>query len=64
MKNVRRQRGQPLCGMRSKGTLLVLAEGFLAEKGIYLGNIDGIFGTGMEEAVRRFQTITCWKQMG
>ena len=35
---------------------MVLAEGFLAEKGIYLGNIDGIFGTGMEEAVRRFQT--------
>ena len=48
--------GTALVRYGSKGTLVVLAEGFLAEKGIYLGNIDGIFGTGMEEAVRRFQT--------
>lgn len=48
--------GTALVRYGSKGTLVVLAEGFLAERGIYLGNIDGIFGTGMEEAVRRFQT--------
>ena len=48
--------GTALVRYGSKGTLVVLAEGFLAEQGIYLGNIDGIFGTGMEEAVRRFQT--------
>ena len=48
--------GTALVRYGSKGTLVVLAEGFLAEKGIYLGNIDGIFGTGMEEAVRKFQT--------
>lgn len=48
--------GTALVRYGSKGTLVVLAEGFLAERGIYLENIDGIFGTGMEEAVRRFQT--------
>lgn len=48
--------GTALVRYGSKGTFVVLAEGFLAEQGIYLGNIDGIFGTGMEEAVRRFQT--------
>lgn len=39
----------------STGTLPAIAEGILAAKGFYLGNIDTIFGDSMETTVRRFQ---------
>lgn len=39
----------------STGTLPAIAEGILAAKGFYQGNIDAIFGDSMETAVRRFQ---------
>ena len=31
------------------------AEGILAAKGFYRGNIDAVFGNGMETAVRSYQ---------
>lgn len=37
------------------GTLNVIAEGILAAKKYYMGNIDVVFGDGMEWAVRAFQ---------
>ena len=39
----------------STGTLPAIAEGILAAKGFYRGNIDAVFGNGMEMAVRSFQ---------
>ena len=39
----------------SSGTLTAIAEGILASKGFYSGNIDAEFGSGMEKAVREFQ---------
>ena len=39
----------------STGTLPAIAEGILAAKGFYRGNIDAVFGNGMETAVRSFQ---------
>lgn len=41
----------------STGTLPAIAEGVLAAKGFYQGNIDAIFGNSMETAVRRFQKV-------
>lgn len=37
------------------GTLVAILEGVLAAKGFYLGNIDAIFGEGLEESVKNFQ---------
>ncbi len=39
----------------STGTLPAIAEGILAAEGFYQGNIDAIFGSGMESATRNFQ---------
>jgi len=47
--------GSVLIRYGDEGTLVVLAEGFLAEQRFYHGVIDGMFGDGMLKAVRRFQ---------
>lgn len=39
----------------SSGTLPAVAEGILAAKGYYKGNIDAFFGSTMDAAVREFQ---------
>lgn len=51
----RKAAGKAVTGYGSRGTLTVLAEGILAEKGFYHGDIDGVFGTGMDQAVRQLQ---------
>ena len=47
--------GAALTSYGSSGTLTAIAEGILASKGFYSGNIDAEFGPGMEQAVRKFQ---------
>ena len=47
--------GTALISYGSSGTLTAIAEGILASKGFYSGNIDAEFGLGMEQAVRKFQ---------
>ena len=47
--------GAALTSYGSSGTLTAIAEGILASKGFYSGNIDAEFGSGMEKAVREFQ---------
>ncbi|MDO5576215.1 MAG: peptidoglycan-binding protein, partial [Fibrobacter sp.] len=37
------------------GTFVAIAEGILAGKGYYQGNIDALFGSMLEEATKRFQ---------
>lgn len=44
----------------SSGTLPAVAEGILAAKGYYRGNIDALFGSALDAAVREFQ---CQKKL-
>ncbi|MDO4337446.1 MAG: peptidoglycan-binding protein [Eubacteriales bacterium] len=47
--------GKVLLRKGSDGTLPAIAEGILAAKGYYKGNIDAAFGSSVEAAVRQFQ---------
>ena len=47
--------GKALIRIGDTGTLPAIIEGILAAKGFYTGNIDAIFGEGLDEAVRKFQ---------
>lgn len=51
----RNEAGRAVIKNGSTGTLPAIAEGILAAKKFYQGNIDAVFGNGMETAVRSFQ---------